>query len=73
MRDKNFFIFIFYFVLILGGSWYFGNYSKRELTPAESHGIFKETIKQAQAGMNPKQCEEYNKFAGVITDKDFGN
>jgi hypothetical protein len=71
MKDKQVLLFLFYFVLIAGGSWYYGDYSKRELTSFESQGAFKESVLKAQKGMNEKQKREYLEFAGAAELKDF--
>lgn len=63
------YILLCYFVLIAGGSWYFGNYAQREKTPQESSDYFKQTVLKAKKGMNLEQRIEYDKTAGLSDSK----
>jgi hypothetical protein len=60
---------VFYLILIVSGSWYFGDYSKRELTSQESYSYFKQSVAKAEKGMKERDRKQYNKTAGVSDNK----
>ncbi len=61
---------LFYLILIVSGSWYFGNYSNRQLTSQESFNYFKQSVSKAEKGMKAGDRKQYNKTAGVSYNKD---
>lgn len=58
-------IVLFYLVLIVSGSWYFGNYSNREYSPADSDKHFKQCIATGEKGMTDKEKKSFDNLAGV--------
>ncbi len=70
MKPLHYVAALSYLLLIISGSWYFGSYSRAQMTREESLKAFKENVKKATAGMTQKQAEEYVKMAGLTPGKE---